>query len=410
MRVAYVDMIGGAAGDMLMAAWVDAGCDVVALEAALRTVVADGWELVTERVVRAGIAATHVDLVIPGEDDHAHGPDGAHEHTHHGHHLRDILAIVERSGLTRRQIDRASAIYRRLAEAEAHVHGGRADDVLFHEVGQVDAILDVAGTCVALDLLGIDEVRCSPFPYGTGLARMHHGTYPNPSPGTVELLRGLPLRATDIEAELVTTTGAAILATLAVAPGTRVDMTLERTGYGAGRRNFAVPNVVRVMIGTAVERTNGVAPRATGDDVVVLEANIDDMSPQHYDLALERIFAAGALDAWLTPIVMKKGRPAIVLAAIALPRDETAVAQTMLRETSTIGVRVRHERRHTLDRAIETIETPYGPVRFKRVSGEGFTRRTPEYDDLARIARERAVPLGEVTRIVTSVADATVDA
>jgi uncharacterized protein (TIGR00299 family) protein len=401
MKVAFVDMIGGAAGDMLMGAWVDAGLDVRSLEAALRTVVADGWELVTERVVRAGIAATHLDLIIPGEDDHAHGADGTHEHVSHGHRLHDILAIVERSGLTRRQIDRASAIYRRLGEAEARVHGTSVDEVHFHEVGQIDAILDVAGTCIALDLLGIDELRCSAFPYGTGVARMHHGVYPNPGPATVELLRGMPLRAVDIDAELVTTTGAAILSTLATNAGERVDMTLERVGYGAGRKNFDVPNVVRVMIG----ETSGSG--SAGDDVVVIEANIDDMSPQHYDLAFERLFAAGALDVWLTPIVMKKGRPAIVLAAMVHPSGEDAIAQTMLRETSTIGVRVRRERRHVLDRTIESIETPYGAVRFKRVSGAGFVRRTPEYDDIAHIARERDVPVGEVVRAVMQVADAT---
>ena len=408
MKVAYVDMIGGAAGDMLMGAWVDAGLDVQLLERALRTVVADGWELVTERVDRCGIAATHLDLIIPGEDDHAHGPGDAHDHAHHGHYLRDILAIVERSGMTRRQIERASAIYRRLADAEARVHGTNADDVHFHEVGQIDAILDVAGTCIALDALGIDELRCSAFPYGTGLARMHHGTYPNPGPATIELLRGMPLRALDVEAELVTTTGAAIISTLATSPGQRVDLTLERIGYGAGRRDFAIPNVVRVMIGEAVASSVGVNDGDAGDEVVVLEANIDDMSPQHFDLALERIFAAGALDAWLTPIVMKKGRPAIALAAMARPAAEALVAHAILRETSTIGVRVRRERRHVLERAIESVETPYGPVRFKRVGGDGFVRRTPEYDDVAQIARERNVPVDEVARTLARCADAAV--
>ena len=249
-KVAYVDMIGGAAGDMLMAAWVDAGVDVRELERALRAVVADGWEVVLERVDRAGISALHLDLVIPGEDDHAHGPDGVngHAHAHPGHRLRDILAIVERSGLSPRQIERASAIYRRLAGAEARVHGGNADEMMFHQVGQIDAILDVAGTCIALDLLGIEEVRCSAFPIGHGLAR---GIYPNPGPAAVDLMRGFPRRALDIEAELVTVTGAAILTTLA-RPGPALEMTLERVGYGAGRKAFALPNVVRVMIG---ERT-----------------------------------------------------------------------------------------------------------------------------------------------------------
>jgi uncharacterized protein (TIGR00299 family) protein len=387
-------MIGGAAGDMLLGAWIDAGVDARELERALRSVVADGWELATERVDRCGIAATHVDLVIPGEDDRAHDHNGshAHEHTHHGHRLSDILKIVASSGLTPRQIERASAIYRRLAQAEAHVHGQPVDEVYFHEVGQIDAILDVAGTCVALDLLGIDEVRCSPFPTGHGLARMAHGVYPNPGPAALELMRGFPLRPLDVPAELVTVTGAAILTTLA-SPGPALEMTLERIGYGAGRRSFDIPNVVRVMIG---ER----AASAGEGDVVVLEANIDDMSPQHYELALERIFAAGAYDAWLTPIVMKKGRPAIVLAALAAPGAETAVAHAMLRETTTIGVRVRTERRHVLAREILTVQTPYGAVRVKSAGGEGIRRLQPEYDDLVRIARERDLPLAEIVRAV----------
>jgi uncharacterized protein (DUF111 family) len=246
MKVAYVDMISGAAGDMLMGAWVDAGLDVGELERALRTVVADGWELVTERVERGGISATYLDLVIPGEDDHAHAPDGVHQHHHNpGHRLRDILAIVERSGLSPLAIERASAIYRRLAQAEARVHDANVDEMLFHAVGQIDAILDVAGTCVALEMLGIDELRISSFPLGHGISR---GGHPNPGPVALDLMRGYPVRATGIEAQLVTETGAAILTALA-SPGPPIDMTLERVGYGAGRKSFAIPNVVRVMIG-----------------------------------------------------------------------------------------------------------------------------------------------------------------
>ena len=243
MKVAYVDMIGGVAGDMLMGAWIDAGVDARELEAALRGVVADGWTMTVERVDRRGIAATHVDLFIPGEDHHAHDAHGAHVHAHgdHGHTLADVLAIVERSSLTRTQVARASAIYRRLADAEARVHGVSADAVAFHEVGQIDAILDVAGTCIALDLLGVDEVRCSAFPVGHGLARMHHGVYPNPGPATLDLLRGFALRTVDEEAELVTTTGAAILSALVAEPGAPVDMTLERIGYGAGFNSLPCP-------------------------------------------------------------------------------------------------------------------------------------------------------------------------
>jgi uncharacterized protein (TIGR00299 family) protein len=320
--------------------------------------------------------------------------------------LRDVLDIVQRSGLTPRQIERATRVYEQLARAEATVHGHDVDAVHFHEVGQIDAILDVAGTCIALDLLEIDEVRVSAFPCGTGVTRMHHGTYPNPGPATLELLRGWPTRGTDIPHELVTTTGAAILTTLATAAGAP-SMTVERVGYGAGRMDFAVPNVVRVTIGIVSDATTALAGGDAGDDVVVLEANIDDMSPQHYELALERVFAAGALDAWLVPIVMKKGRPAIMLGAIARPEAEDAVAHAILRETSTLGVRVRRERRHVLERDIALVDSPFGPVRVKIArDGGAVIRRAPEYDDVARIARERDMPIAEVLRHVQGAADA----
>jgi len=416
MRVCYVDMIGGAAGDMLLAAFLDAGADRDALERALRTLVPDGWTLAPRRVEKRGIGATFAGLVVPGEDgdaEHHHHGDGgnaAHRHdddgrdAHDREHaatstrtLADVLAIVDGSGLTPRQRDRAGAVYRRLAEAEATTHGVPVDRVHFHEVGQLDAILDVAATCVALDLLEIDELRCSAFPIGTGAVRMQHGTYPNPPPATASLLIGWPTRAVDVEGELVTPTAAAILTTLASAG--HPDMTLERVGYGAGRSDFTVPNVTRVMIGTR----DGAREERPGDgEVVVIEANIDDMLPQHYELAMERIFAAGARDVWMTPIVMKKGRPAIMLSAIAAPDDEAAVARTMLAETTTIGVRVRVERRHVLARTIGEVATPFGTVRVKRTRGAGGDRERTraEYDDLLRIARERDLPLEHVVREV----------
>ena len=403
-RIAYVDMVGGAAGDMLLAAFLDAGVDRAALEIALRSIVSEGWTLEPQRVMRGGIAATYAGLVVPGEDgDDAHDRGHLHEHPHaHAHaagtrHLSDVLAIVERSGLTARQIERASAIYRRLAEAEARVHGTTADAIHFHEVGQIDAILDVAATCVALDLLEIGELRCSAFPIGDGGIRMAHGVYPNPPPASADLLRGWPTRAVDLRAELVTTTAAAILTTLCT-PGSRPDMTTELIGYGAGRSDFSIPNVVRIEIGAPnvmVSRSNHGA-----ETVVVLECNVDDMSPEHYELAVERMFAAGAVDVWLTPIVMKKQRPAVTLSAIAAAADESSVAAAMLRETTTLGVRTRSERRHTLEREIASVDTPFGPVRVKRAVGPGVRRVKAEYDDLLRIARERDLTIAEVARAV----------
>ena len=317
-----------------------------------------------------------------------------------------MLHIVERSALTPRQRERASAVYRRLAEAEAHTHGTTADAIHFHEVGQVDAILDVAATCIALDLLGIDELHCSPFPIGHGSIGMQHGHYPNPPPATAHLLIGWATRAVDVAGELVTPTAAAILTALAK-PGP------PGHGHRVGRLRRGPQRLrdpqrhARRHRHAGEKRGCGRARAPDGDDVVVLEANIDDMSPQHYELAAERVFAAGAIDVWLTPITMKKGRPAITLSAMAAPHDEHAVARAMLNETTTIGVRVRTERRHVLPRALATVETPYGTVRVKRAAlrraqddTNGETRTRAEYDDLLRIARERNLPLPEVARVV----------
>jgi len=418
-RIAYVEMVGGAAGDMLLAALVDAGADRREIERALRTIAPDGWTIGFERTVRRGISALSCNLAVPGEDDlletHEHG-DGPHEHAAETRTLADVFALLDGSGLSAAQRTRARAIYQRLAEAEATVHGTTVAAVHFHEVGALDAVLDVAGVVVALDLLGIDDVFCSPFPIGHGRVRMAHGRYPNPPPASAAMLAGAPLEPLDVAAELVTPTAVAILTSLVKRPGVRPAQTLEAVGYGAGRRDFAIPNVVRVLIGTAASPALPVldrAPAAADGEpatISVLEANIDDMSPQHYALAIERIFAAGARDVWLTPIVMKKQRPAVVLSAIARRDDEAAVAAAMLRETTTIGVRTRSERKYVLPRRIESIETPLGRVRIK-ISGTGEEQRAlPEHDDLVSIARITGRPLLEVVRIVQACADRALEA
>jgi uncharacterized protein (TIGR00299 family) protein len=415
-RIAYVEMVGGAAGDMLLAALVDAGADRAGIERALRTIAPDGWTLGFERTVRCGISALQCRLEVPGEDPaldaHDHGDGVMHRHAAAvTRTLGEVFALLDASGLTPAQKERARAIYQRLADAEATVHGTTAAGVHFHEVGALDAVLDVAGVCVALDLLEVDEVYCSPFPIGRGRVRMAHGLYPNPPPASAVMLAGAPLEPMDIAAELVTPTAVAILTALVGRPGARPAQTLEHVGYGAGRNDFAIPNVVRVLIGSAA--SGGLPalerPPAAIDGepstISVLEANIDDMSPQHYALAIERIFAAGARDVWLTPIVMKKQRPAVVLSAIARRDDEAAVAAAMLRETTTIGVRTRTERKYVLPRRIEAIDTPLGRVRIK-ISGTGEEQRAlPEHDDIVSIARITGRPLLEVVRIVQACAD-----
>jgi uncharacterized protein (TIGR00299 family) protein len=391
----YFEMIGGASGNMLLGALIDAGADRERVEAALRTIPVEGWSSESHRVDKRGIAATYYDFVVPGEDHHAH------EHaTGHGtaRHLGEVLDIIARSGLARAQIERASAIYRRLADAEAKVHGTTSDRIHFHEVGATDAILDVAGACVALDLLGVESVWCSAFPIGRGSIDMQHGRYPNPPPATAELLRGAPTYDADVAGEMVTTTGAAILAHLVERPGVRPAMTASAIGYGAGRSDFAIPNVLRATIGTLDVATSRFASGT--DTIAVIEANIDDMSPQRFELALERALAAGAFDVWLAPVTMKKSRPAILFGAIAPLEREAAVAHAMLAETTTLGVRVRHERRYTLERSTHTVATPLGDVRVKTATFDGQPRRTLEYDDLVRIARERQRPLAEIVAAV----------
>jgi len=390
MKSAYIEMIGGASGNMLLGALIDAGVDADTIERALRTIPVHGWTMERSRVVKCGIAATYVDFDISGEDCRP-GEQQPHER-----HLADVLDIIERSELSGRVREKACAVYRKLAQAEALVHGKTVDDIHFHEIGQIDAILDVAGVCFALDQLGVEHVACSAYPVGRGSISMHHGHYPNPPPATTELMRGAPTVATDVEGEMVTTTAAAILATLVAQPGVRPDMTFEAIGYGAGRSDFRVPNVTRIVIGSSVARL--AVDDLDSDEVVVLETNIDDMSPQDFALAVERVFAAGALDVWTTAIGMKKNRPAIMLSAIAPPQAAEDCARTMLTETTTLGVRTRTERRVMLPRESRSLATPLGNVRVKVARIGDRTRTALEHDDVVRIARERNLPIASVSR------------
>jgi uncharacterized protein (DUF111 family) len=254
-RVAYVDMIGGASGNMLLGALLDAGAEQAAIEGALRTIPVEGWALACTRVIKGGVAATYADFVIPGEDHRAHERDAGH---FVGHRLADVLAIIDGSGLSDRVRTQAHAIYVRLAQAEARARGITVDAMHFHAVGAVDAILDVAGVCLALEQLAIDEVWCSPYPIGRGSSSVHHGRYPNPPPATADLMRGAASVDGGIEAEMVTTTAAAILATLVRTPGVRPPLRIAAIGYGAGRSDFSIPNVTRIFIGDLTETIPGV--------------------------------------------------------------------------------------------------------------------------------------------------------
>lgn len=379
MKVAYFDCPSGAAGDMIMAALVDAGVPLARLRDELRNLPLEGWDITAREVRRGVFRATKVEVEIDARD-----------HRHH-RTLADILAILDRSRLARPLAERAARIFTRLADAEARAHGTARDEVRFHDVGAVDAIVDVTGAVIALDLIGAEQVHVSALPIGGGFVEGPHGRIPVPAPGTAELLRGFPVVDTGVAAELVTPTGAAILTTLAAGAGRMPALTVEAIGYGAGTRDLpGTPNVVRCFVGRP--------DRTAGDETVVqLETTIDDMSPQLYELVAERLFEAGALDVFLTPVIMKRGRPGIVVTALAAPDRVDDLARVLFEETSTIGVRWSERRRARLDREVVTLPTMYGvvPVKISRLDGRIVTI-TPEFADVARIAREKALPAREV--------------
>jgi len=380
MKVAYFDCPSGAAGDMIMASLVDAGVPLGALRAELGKLPLEGWTLTAREVRKGAFRATKVDVEI---DRHAH--------LHH-RSLGDILDILERSSLEVSVKARAARIFTRLAEAEARVHGTDRESVHFHDVGAVDAIVDVTGGIIALDLAGVEAVHISALPIGGGLVGGPHGRIPVPGPGTAELLRGFPVVDTGVKAELVTPTGAAILTTLAASAGRMPSLTVEAVGYGAGTMDLPdTPNILRCFLGTTTTA-------AAGDETVLqVETTIDDMSPQLYEPLIERLFGAGALDVFLQPVIMKRGRPGIVVTALCAPDQVSDLSRALFEESTTIGVRWSEWRRARLDREMIVLTTAYGAIPFKvsRLGGRIMTI-TPEFADVARIAREKSLPAREV--------------
>ncbi len=410
MKTACFDPFSGASGDMILGALLDAGLSLDELRAELATLPLEGYELRAQKVTRHGIAATKFEVAIDSyeesededeiEDEndssHTHTPPLPHSPTPHAHRgLSDILEIIAASALPDADRERAASVFRRLAEAEAKVHDCSPDDIHFHEVGAVDAIVDIVGAVVGLRLLGIEQVVCGPLRTGTGFVDCAHGRLPVPAPATVELLRGVPSVGTDLEGELTTPTGAALLTTLADAFGSRPPMKIDAVGYGAGRRERqGVPNLLRVCIGDA--QPVG-APDTDSDEVVVLEANLDDLSPEIAGHAIERLLEAGALDAFLTPIHMKKSRPGVLLSVIAEPQAAAALEDIILTETSTFGLRRTRASRRKLRRHWVEVETPYGTVRVKvGMMGDRVVPAAPEFADCRRAAAAHTVPLKDI--------------
>jgi hypothetical protein len=379
-----------------------------------------GATLERSRVDRSGISATKIDVIVDGKKDqpreefweaeqsrahdgsaHRHGEDGGAEHWHsHGRHLSEILKIVAAARISDGAKRTASEIFHALGEAEAKVHEVDIEKVHFHEVGAADAIVDIVCGAVGAEALGVTQFVCSPLNVGGGTVKCAHGEMPVPAPATLELLKGVPVYSGEVQKELVTPTGAAIARVLAASFGPRPPMTTEKIGYGAGSRDFAGhSNVLRLVVGETIETTGleSGAGEPGLEEVVVLEANLDDLNPQIIGYTAERLMSEGALDVFTTAVQMKKGRPGTLLTVLAKPEDEARLRDILFRESSTLGVRSRREQRHVLARRHVSVQTSWGEVRIKIGSmGGPDANAAPEYEDCRRIAAEHNVALKTV--------------
>jgi pyridinium-3,5-bisthiocarboxylic acid mononucleotide nickel chelatase len=439
MRIAYLECFSGISGDMFMGALIDAGVPPKVLEdtvAALNV----GARLEIFRVVRSGISATKVDVWVEGEKDlpreeywakqaqnqqerthphdhehsqhhehdHLHdqhssdadarpvGKPAPHEHSHfHSRGLAEVREIIRQAAICDSAKKTAVAIFEALGAAEAKIHATSIEKVHFHEVGAVDAMVDIVCASVGAEALQVDEIICSPLNVGGGSVQCAHGTFPVPAPATVELLSDAPVYSTGVQAELVTPTGAAIVKTLATRFASFPEMKIEKSGYGAGTREFpGLPNVARLTIG---EAASTLAAKTASDTVTVLEANLDDLNPQVFGYVMDRLLEDGALDAFGMPVQMKKNRPGTLLTVLCKPEDASKLTQLIFTETTTLGVRRRDEVRQTLARRWEKVRTQWGDVRIKIASMNGtVTNYAPEYEDCRRIASEHHVPLKTV--------------
>jgi hypothetical protein len=380
MKLAYFDCFSGISGDMTLGALVDAGCAVEQLRAQLRGLQVPGWELTAEKVWKNGMAATYVKVVTEDQSKHRS--------------LSAILEILEKSQLGSGVRERAGAIFRKLGEAEARVHDAPLEKIHFHEVGAVDAIVDIVGACVGFHALGIEKFACSPLNVGGGTAKMAHGVLPVPAPATANLLQGKPTYSNGVQKELVTPTGAAIVTTLCDSFGPQPAMSVWAIGYGAGTADLeGQPNVVRIMVGETAEKSVA----GFDEEIAVVEANLDDMNPQIYGYFLEKALGAGALDVYTTPVQMKKNRPGTLLTVLCKPADTNGLMSLIFAETTTFGVRTYRAQRRVLPREWVNVGTEFGEVRIKlsRVNGR-ILHVAPEFEDCRKLAVEKNVPLQRV--------------
>ena len=452
MKIAYFDCFSGASGDMILGALLDAGLEIETLKNEVAKLGLSGFEIRARKVVKRGIGGTQARVIIdavPESEEHGIDHNGVHRHHQHNHHdgevcrhshedhdhychdhshnhkdnfhyhhghghfhghetdknthskgkhhhrnLDDIRQIIENSKLSQNVKEKSIKIFTRLAEAEAKVHRTSVEEIHFHEVGAMDAIIDVVGGVAGMEALGIEGIYCSPLHVGSGAVQCAHGTLPVPAPATLELIREKPLYSSGIVGELLTPTGAAILTTLANGFGPIPEMIVEKIGYGSGEKDLSIPNLLRVSIG----RSNAVAIDYQSESVGILETTIDDMNPQIYDYLMKKLLDMGVMDIFLTDVQMKKNRPGTLVTVLCSPDMVSRVADFLIRETTSIGIRWHIEQRTKAMRKIYQLETPYGPIRYKVAScikGK-ILNVFPEYEDCKKAALEKGVPLKEV--------------
>jgi len=383
MKTAYFDCMFGVSGDMILGALISCGVPMEKLVEGLEKLDVKGFELHEEKVIHSGIEAVHVDVITHEQQNYRH--------------LSHIKDIIESSRLSEQVKDQSISIFTNLAEAEAKVHGTALDEIHFHEVGALDAIVDVVGACIGLEYLGIENIVSTPLYLGTGTVKCTHGIMPVPVPAVVELTKNIPVVRTTIEGEITTPTGAAIVTTLASTYGSIDNFTAETTGYGAGQKvREEIPNVLRITVGSTSQKFDE-------DLSVLIETNIDDMNPEIFGYISENLFKSGAKDVYMSPIFMKKGRPGTLFSVLTDELHMNDIIDMLFSETTTIGVRINRVMRKKLKREERTIDTEYGKIRVKVAYVNGSERITPEFEDCARIAREKGIPLQKVYDVAKKV-------
>ena len=378
MKIAYFDCFSGISGDMILGAFIDAGLDLYQLESELSKLKLSGYSLKAEKTTRKGLSG--IKFFVNTEEDSAE------------RHLKDIEEIIDQSGLGDDIKASSKKIFHELAHVEAKIHNSNPERVHFHEIGGLDSIIDIVGVLIGIKLLGIEAVYASRIPVGKGFVECDHGILPLPAPATLELLKGIPIYASDMEKELVTPTGIAILRNVAKSFGIIPEMRIDRIGYGAGSHDLKIPNLLRVWVGEAAEEIE-----YEEDEVILIETNLDNMNPEFFGYASEKLLERGALDVFMTPIFMKKNRPGTLLSVLITPDKLEEALSTVFAETTSLGIRFQRLERKKLPREMITVDMPFGSVRVKvSRTGQEIQNISPEYDDCKAIAVKQGIPLRKV--------------